>query len=936
MKKPRARIKRLLNEEAWLEEGPQRRAVIDEAVALADELGDEDLQFQARMALTDCVAITGDRDAELSSFAWCLAKYDEDPVRFSDSQHGDVLWHYKFVLFTLDGSSIFTLSQIEAALDDMEARYRRADAGQSAVFWQRFQHAWYTGRLDQAKDWRVKFLATPRDDYSDCDACTRSQLARFAAEVGDEVEALRLVDEIINDDYSCAEEPERALATVLVPMLRAGQLEEARATHTRSYRLARNNPDLIDTVGLHMRFCAITGNEARALALAERHIGWLAHDALNEAGQHDFLLSLGVALSAVGLAGHGDEVVRGAETAGLRRFFGEHDGLWRADELADAAWGAAARIAAAFDTRNGNTYVSGQAASARALLDEHYDVPIHTDAFLAAPPPSAAEPVDAEGWGLRARDFRVTGQVAQSVEAARKALALSDGGNRLQALERLITCLVDAGDEAGAAELLRERVALLRTAGDDGQADAETRLGLALFGRTTDDDVAALDAEAARQDGVPGPTPAGVRASLVAAWQIRGDADQHLERITALMRQTADDPAVKPSDRRHALSVLAQYGAADDPEAALDNLRQAADLCEAASDRAVVLHFRAMLCGRLGRYDEGAAAADEATKLFASLRFAGPTAQEAHLAGMLLLDAGRPEEALTRLRYAVRELEFTENTAIPTRFQMGRALLAAGHAAEAIEVLGEVLRIETENESPAAELAATQQWLAQSYERAGEPGLAVDNYAGAAESYEEAGEIPAAIDNLVNEAIIYMRYDDNETALDRLRRALALAEAEAGQPYLARVLDRLGWVKAKMGDATGLDDLDRAAELARAEGSAHNVAAVLDTRAGALEHLGRPGDAVAACLSSSDAYLEADEPGDAARLEYFAGLFLDSQNDLPAAAAILSTALGHTGAAIEQGTDVANLRTSIALKLGDVREALGDTAAAAEARSQAG
>jgi len=939
----RARIESLLDEEAKLWYGPQKRAAIDEAVALADELGDEDLQFAARMALTNCAVTTGDTDAELSSFAWCLAKYDQDPVRFGDSRHGDVLWHYKWACNALINSPIFSRAQIDATLDDMEAHYRKAGVGLQAVIWERFICAEQTGNLDQAEGFRSQFLATPRDDYSDCDACTRSSLADFAVTLGEEAEALRLVDEIINGDYegrhSCSEEPERALAIVLVPMLHTGQPDEARAAHLRSYTLARTNPDLIGTVGLNMRFCAITGNEARALALAERHISWLAHDALDEAGAHSFLLSLAVALTAVTNAGHGDEVVRGADSPGMVQFFGEHDGVWHAADLADAAWAGAAAIAAKFDARNGNNFVSSEGERARVLLNEHYDVPIYSDAFLAVPPPEATEPTDAEGWRVRSRDYSVVSQPDKAVEAARTALSLSDDTNRASILGRLITSLADAGDEAAAADLLPDLIAALRADGSDDEADSEERLGMVLYGKVTDEKRAALEAEVARLGDTKGPATAFVRSCLVADLTAQSaPADQApalRERIIGLIQQVLDDPSAPANQRRFALVEMTRYMDTDDGDTALANLAEALTLADGPAMRAAVHFVRANWYGRLGRFDEGLADADEANRLFATLRAGGASAEAAGVAGSLLLDGGHPEEALTRFRYALREFEALGEPAVPMRFQVGRALYMANHSAEAVEVFSEVLRLENESEAPPQDRADTLDWLARCQERAGQPGYAADNYANAARLYEEA-EMPAAAANmLVNAANLYAWYNQAETAVDILGRALALAETEAGQPALLRVLDRLGVTKAKLGDAAGLDDLDRAEKLARAQDGAHNLAAVLDTRTEAMERLDRPAEGVAAALAAADAYTAADEPAEVPRCEFNAALFLFNQKDMAAAAPILRTALDHANAAAAQGLDVADIRKTIALKLGDAYESLGDTAAAAEVRAQA-
>ncbi len=360
----RARIAELIERIDATYWGPEERAMIDQALALAQEIGDEGLEYLVRLRLTSSASQTGDTDAMLSSFAWCLAKHDLDPVRFPteiSSSMADLMWQFKWMIGALDASPVFTRAQCEAMLDDMEAHYRKENLGMSGVITARLQHAWRTGLIDQAKALRALLQSTPRDEHSHCDACGRSELAGFAVEVGEEDLALNLVDEIIEGDYACGEEPEGALARTLVAKLRAGRFDDALSSHQRSYRLARDNPDNITIVADNMIFCAITSNEARGLEMVERHLPWLAHDALNEAGLLNLLTAIALVLTAVDRAGHGDQVVRRADAENLRRFFGEHAGPWTAADLATAAWAAVEALATRFDQRNGNTHADGGA-----------------------------------------------------------------------------------------------------------------------------------------------------------------------------------------------------------------------------------------------------------------------------------------------------------------------------------------------------------------------------------------------------------------------------------------------------------------------------------------------------------------------------------------------------------------------------------------------
>ncbi len=94
--------------------GPEERALIDQALALTQEIGDEPLEYRVRLRLTASGARTGDTDVMLSSFAWCLAKHDMDPVRFPteiDSSMADLMWQFKWMIGALDASPLFSRAQ---------------------------------------------------------------------------------------------------------------------------------------------------------------------------------------------------------------------------------------------------------------------------------------------------------------------------------------------------------------------------------------------------------------------------------------------------------------------------------------------------------------------------------------------------------------------------------------------------------------------------------------------------------------------------------------------------------------------------------------------------------------------------------------------------------------------------------------------------------
>ncbi|MGV8881475.1 MAG: hypothetical protein ACOH19_04930 [Rhodoglobus sp.] len=912
--------------------GPEERALVNEAVALAVETGDEVIEYYARMRLTASAKQTGDTDTMLSSFAWCLGKYDSDPTRFPadiDNGSADLLWQYKWMAGTLGATPIFGRDEIDAVLDDMRVHYERAGLGMSGVYTAQFEDAWSNGRIEEADGLRVKIAETPRDEHSHCDACGRSQLSGFLAELGREAEAITLVEEMIEGGFSCGDEPEFALSRTLIPYLRAGRLDDAKNAHLRSYRLSKDNPDKISIIANHLIFCAITGNEARGLAMLERHIGWLAHDGLNVSGQFDALVSFGVMLDAVTSAGHGDATVRGADSAELTSFFGEHDGPWTAGELAVAAWGAASRIGAAFDERNGNGYHAELIARAHALSTERYDVPINTDTF-APVATVVAEPTDAAGWHERARELANLGEAVTGVAAARRAIELTTGRERDGAYSLLIGGLVRLEEWAEAEKALVERGTSLRESGRDAQADLEQRRGLALYGRSTAEDRAGLEEELASSDALPGDVVADLQLTLASLLMLDDEPD--LARVGEYLKgavENFDTPETQLS-LASALSFQCQFEASmGDPALA----RTAVDrLIALAPDRATLANayvLSARLRGADGDHEAGARDADEATRLFSALDARGNILTAANLAAALLGDADRHDEAIGRLRFAVQQSQLLEGSHTGLRFQYGRALVRGGSPAEATEILGQVFDDETSEGTPPESRAETLYWLGHAHTGNEQHGNAVGTWNSAVQLYLEGGDSQGAAKAGTAAGRLLSRFGENEDALEALDDAASEArKTPENVGLLTDVLHALGTAQANSGSDTGLATLDEVAALAEQYDAQWLLADVTDSKARALHSLGRSDEAIQLGLVAADRYAEAGDPWSAGGAELLVARLLSEAGRAADAVAIYRSTIEHA-----EGNS--RLVSIAALELGDVLEGLGRTDEAAQARALA-
>lgn len=927
-----ARIEELFTEIDSLMWGQRERALIDEAVRLAVDSGLEELEYAARMRLTASAQHTGDTDTMLSSFAWCLAKYDSDPSRFPadiDNGAADLLWQFKWMAGTLSATPIFSRDDIEAVLEDMRAHYERAGLGTSGVLTARFEEAWDNGRIADAEALRTQILSIPRDDHSHCDACVRSQFSGFLAETDREAEALVLIDELVEGGFSCGDEPEFALSRALIPFLRSGRLEEAKSAHLRSYRLSRDSADKISIVANHLVFCALTGNEARGLAMLERHIGWLAHDGLNVTAHFSTLAAFGVLLEAIERSGHGDSPVRGSNAPQLEKFFPARETAWTARELAAASWAAAAKIGSAFDERNGNDYYARLLETSKALASEHYELPINTDTF-APVPVTLEEPTDAAGWRMRARELAFLGEAPASIAAARRGIEGAEGVERDDIYSLLLGGLVRLEDWDGALAVLPDRIASLRGNGRIHQAELEERVGLAVFGRLEDADREALERELEYLPTTDAPATvlADVRLSLAAIY-MQTDRVEDAGPLLPLAVEGFDTPASQRS-HRSALMFLAQHEAmSGDRETSLAAINR---LLETETDRAARAQahsLRARLLGGEGEFTAGAADADEAARLFTALDAREETVGASALAGALLSDAGELDEAISRYRFAVRQSELLDDDATGLRFSFGRALVRGGLGAEAAEVLQQVFEAEAESEEPPASRAETLYWLGHAFSDSEEYGSALGAWNSGIALYEE-GEAPGGSAKTgLAVGRLFGRFGQHDDASEALSAALEQArKVPEDLGTLTEVLHSLGSAQAHDGNEAGLAALDEVLALAEENEAAWLAADVTDSRARALSALGRGEEAIPVALSAADRYAATGDTSNAANAELLAARILTQAGRGADAAPIFRSA-------IERAIEAPGLRATAGIELADALDALGRTAEAREARDAA-
>ena len=267
-------LRDLLHRAGRLPYGPGQIALVEQVITQADALRRPNLAFLARMYGTEAYIFGGEKVRAFPTFAWCVAEFDRDPQAYAEHEYW-LLWQFKYVISAMTSFPEIPLSRISAVLDDMQRRWTETGHSLHAVYAYRHEVAVHIGDLEAAQEYYLRWCAAPRDDLSDCAACDSTGKADWLATRDQDEEAIALGETVLNGQVDCDAQPRGILTTLMFPYLRTGRLEQARDAHRRAYLMHRSRRASLNSIADHIEFCARTGNEARAVEIVERHLGWL-------------------------------------------------------------------------------------------------------------------------------------------------------------------------------------------------------------------------------------------------------------------------------------------------------------------------------------------------------------------------------------------------------------------------------------------------------------------------------------------------------------------------------------------------------------------------------------------------------------------------------------------------------------------------------------
>ncbi|MFJ4716199.1 tetratricopeptide repeat protein [Streptomyces sp. NPDC088785] len=830
-------LRRAMAENAGQPEGPARGARAEQLLADAEKLSEPLAVIEALGHQVQMYNYSSEKDKMFVPFARLLRMWDEHPEEFDAYEAHSLHWVFKWMSAGMLRQPHIPLASIEKWLGEMEHRYRVAGHSERAVRMSEFFVADHLGDEQRATRAYEAWLAADRDEMADCHACELNGQGVRQSELRADERALELWRPVLEGEHTCAHEPHAALAASLLPLLRLNRPQEARAHHLRGYRLVRQMESMRGSFASHVEFCALTGNEARAVELLAERPAYFT-DSGNPAGLMDFLSVTALVMDRLVGLGLGGQSVPGP--AGR---------TWTAAGLAVHARGEALALAARFDERNGTDRVSRRVRERmdqQPLLDRlplgvRVVRPAAARRVPAATAP-AGRPADASALVAEARRLSAEeGGPSAGLAWERAARAAEAEGLELTVHDRAETADYGAAGAAdGGLELFARAAELYDACGDHGEARAaraRRAYALARAGRTEE----ALDAIREPYEQVlaalSGLDAASARpAAAVLACRARlllqahsGDAEvAEAERcagqLLALVEPFADVPrlASQGASARSLLGDIALHRG-DLAEAAALYERSAAEQVAAARPW-LAIECEARLAG-LARDREDAEGAERALRAALEhgagyLEPLGAAQLHLQLADVLAASgrfADAADHALEATHWADED-GADAGLGAWARFQLGGHLLRAERTAEAAEVLeSALLDLSAEDHGDGTivqahwwlgdcaralgeHVQAAQAWLkaaeiaqhwseqrdhamlanlaADALDRAGRPEEADRAYARAGELWASLGQVPAVVRCLRARAWLDSASADDEREL--MGAAIRAAEEASG------------------------------------------------------------------------------------------------------------------------------------------------------------
>ncbi|MGW1183739.1 tetratricopeptide repeat protein [Streptomyces drozdowiczii] len=822
-------IRRALRENQDEPEGPARNARSERLLAEAEQCGDAGLLIEALVHQLQVYNYSSEKDKMFVPFARLLRMWDEQPGEFTDFMTHHLFWMFKWVSSSMTDQPHIPLASIEKWQAEMEHRYRLAGHSERAVRQGELEIARHLGDRERGERAFTAWLAADRDRMANCHACELHGQGSWHVWNGRDEEALQSWAPVLDGEHVCAHEPHAVLASSLLPLLRTGRAEQARAHHLRGYRMVRPMESMRYSAALHIEFCALTGNEARGVEILAERPAYFT-DSGNPGSLLSFLTVTALLMDRLVALGHGGQAVPGP--AGTE---------WTAASLAVEARARALDLAARFDARNGNGYVGEETRERLARVPLLDRLPLGVRAARpvnAAPAPvrpaaAAPDPQAPDLAGLLAEAYRLAEAQRPEAREAWQAVGERAGaeGVDLAPLDRANLedhrAMDGSRPPAEAAEAFARAAGLYEAGGDTGEAVAARARGAfarALDGET--DEATALIAPLVERalalhagGGATARQASGVlvcRARIAEQRMLRAQEEKAHEAAVAELEEAAREVLAFTEPRggedrvatrtAEALGFLGDVAAhRGDASAALGLYQRASAEVYGAGLPWAAVEYETWTAQTAAGLEDFATAEQAARK---ALEHGEPFVTPSGLARLhlrlaeILAASGQLPEAADRALDASHwadEAGEGDTLGVYTRHQLGGWLLPLGRAAEAAAVLEAVLPDISAEHHGDGMLVQTLWWLGDALTALDEPRAAAEHWLRAADiarGWPEQHD-HAMLAQLAGQALY--RAELNPEAERAYARAGELWRSLDEMPGLVRTLRVRAWIALREG-----------------------------------------------------------------------------------------------------------------------------------------
>lgn len=294
------RIAALMSEVSAEPQGPRRMLLLEQAINIADSLGDPKAGWNLRQRLMNDAEMSGHGDRTIVAITWCLAMADRFPDLFRVQE---VLWQFKWVVTTASCMSAVPREAALGVVDEMQDRFAKAGWGMRAVHHKRMCVYWSLGDLPEVQRCLELWQATPRDRGADCLACERDQMVEVRVLLDQTQRAIREARPLVEERQSCSHVPQRTFNKIVFPLWSLGRHKEALEMQRRGVKATRHGLEYLGSAATHMLFAACAGHIDEAGSILQRRLPECAK-ATDEVHRVEFLQHAAATIHALRILGH--------------------------------------------------------------------------------------------------------------------------------------------------------------------------------------------------------------------------------------------------------------------------------------------------------------------------------------------------------------------------------------------------------------------------------------------------------------------------------------------------------------------------------------------------------------------------------------------------------------------------------------------------------